>query len=188
VIGSPKIEGALREDSFFGSGRSVIAAAVCIALGLLMAPGAPAGDADTAAGTLKIGGKTYKLTNVSARKQADPTDKSKQIVWLLVTDGPVPKSALDDPWHLELTDLAREGKFHGVSVRIGMDKKPGGGFTYAKELGGAIVSRPDHHKFEPAVFTDSRVEGKLSQAEPGKFGDETWTYEVTVKAAVTPLK
>ena len=69
-----------------------------------------------------------------------------------------------------------------------MDKKPGGGFTYAKELGGAIVSRPDHHKFEPAVFTDSRVEGKLSQGEPGKFGDETWTYEATVKAAVTPLK
>ena len=61
------------------------------------------------------------------------TDKSQTVVVILVTDNEVPKSIIEDKYRLELTDLARAGKVHGVSVTLGPDGKPSGtGFTYAK--------------------------------------------------------
>ena len=134
-----------------------------------------------------VAGKTYKLTHVSARRQPDLADKSKMVVVVLLTDNEVPKNVLDDRYRLELTDLARDGKIHGVSVTLGTDKQPSGtGFTYAKELGGAIVNRPDQHTFEPALFADTRVEGKLSGK--GSFGDDKWDYTAAFKSSVSTLK
>ena len=83
--------------------------------------------------------------------------------------------------------MARDGKIHGVSATLGMDKKPAGtGFTYAKEVGGAIVNRADQQTFEPALVNDSRVEGKL--AGRGTFGDDKWDYTATFKAALAKMK
>ena len=74
--------------------------------------------------------------------------------------------------------MAREGKIHGVSVTIGLDKKPSGtGWTYAKEFGGAIVNRADQNTFEPSVFSDSQRRGealgawKLRRRQVGLHGD-----------------
>jgi hypothetical protein len=162
------------------------------ALGLVLAvtvfPGSmAAADADSVTGTMTAGGKTYRLTHVSARRQPSMSDKTKTVVVVLLTDNAVPKNVLDDIYRLELTDLARAGKIHGVSVTLGLDKKPSGtGWTYAKEFGGAIVNRDDQHSFEPAVFTDTRAEGKLSGH--GTFGDEKWDYTTNFKAAVSTIK
>ena len=72
-------------------------------------------------------------------------------------------------------------------VTLGLDKKPfGTGWTYAKEFGGAIVNRDDQNSFEPAVFSDTRAEGKLSGR--GSFGDDKWEYSATFKAAVSTMK
>jgi hypothetical protein len=154
---------------------------------LAAAPGARGADSDSVTGSMTVAGKTYKLTHVSARRQPDLADKSKMVVVVLLTDNEVPKSVLDDRYRLELTDLAREGKIHGVSVTLGTDKQPSGtGFTYAKELGGAIVNRPDQHTFEPVLFADTRVEGKLSGK--GSFGDDKWDYTAAFKSSVSTLK
>ena len=148
---------------------------------------AAAGEPDSVTGSMTAGGKTYKLTHVSARRQPSMNDKTKTVVVVLLTDNAVPKNVLDDKYRLELTDLAREGKIHGVSVTLGLDKKPSGtGWTYAKEFGGAIVNRDDQQSFEPAVFTDTRAEGKLSGH--GTFGDEKWEYTANFKAAISTLK
>jgi len=148
---------------------------------------ASAAETDSVTGSMTAGGKTYKLAYVSARRQPSMSDKSKMVVVVLLTDNPVPKNILDDKFRLELTDLAREGKIHGVSVTLGLDKKPSGtGWTYAKEFGGAIVNRDDQHTFEPRVFDDAHIEGKL--AGRGSFGDEKWEYSANVKAAVSTLK
>ena len=148
---------------------------------------APASAEDSVSGTMTVGGKSYKLSHVSARRQPSMTDKTKTVLVVLLTDNAVPKNVLDDRYRLELTDLARDGRLHGLSVTLGLDKKPAGsGFTYAKEFGGAIVNREDQHFFAPAVFTDARAEGKLSGN--GSFGDQKWEYTATFKAAVSTLK
>jgi hypothetical protein len=154
---------------------------------LLLPSATAAAEPDSVTGSMTAGGKTYKLTHVSVRRQPYMNDKTKTVVVVLLTDNAVPKNVLDDKYRLELTDLAREGKIHGVSVTLGLDKKPSGtGWTYAKEFGGAIVNRDDQQSFEPGVFTDTRAEGKLSGH--GTFGDEKWDYTANFKAAVSTLK
>ena len=164
--------------------------ALClVVLGAALSGAAAAGaaEADSVSGTMTAGGKTYKLSHVAARRQPYMNDKAKTVVVVLLTDEAVPKNVLDDKFRLELTDLAREGKIHGVSVTLGLDKKPfGTGWTYAKEFGGAIVNRDDQNSFEPAVFSDTRAEGKLSGR--GSFGDDKWEYSATFKAAVSTMK
>ena len=163
-------------------------ALLALVLAVILLPTAVAGaDADSVTGSMTAGGKAYKLTHVSVRRQPSMTDKTKTVVVVLLTDNAVPRNVLDDKYRLELTDLAREGKIHGVSVTLGLDKKPSGtGWTYAKEFGGAIVNRDDQQSFEPAVFTETRAEGKLSGR--GTFGDQKWDYSANFKAAVSTLK
>ena len=168
-------------------------ARTCVVLGLVFVLGtaldriAFAAGGDTVTGSFQAGGKTYKLSHVSVRRQPSQSDKSKTVVVVLLTDNEVPKAILDDKYRLELTDLARQGKIHGVSITIGPDKKPEGtGFTYAKELDGAIVNRADQHTLTATAFDEAKLEGKLSGS--GSFGDAKWQYEATVKAAIGSTK
>jgi hypothetical protein len=164
--------------------RSLFLFIASVLFGLPVAAGGA--EPDSVTGSMTVGGKTYKLEHVYARRQPNMTDKTQTVVVVLLTDNDVPRSVLDDKYRLELTDLAREGKFHGVSVTIGLDKRPTGtGWTYAKEFGGAIVNRADQHTFEPSAFSDSRVEGKLSGR--GTFGDDKWEYSASFKAALAAM-
>ena len=173
--------------SLFRAARFSALCLIALCAALYSAPSAGAAEVDSVSGTMTVGGKTHKLTHVSARRQPYMNDKTKTVVVVLLTDNTVPKNVLDDKFRLELTDLAREGKIHGVSVTLGLDKKPfGTGWTYAKEFGGAIVNRDDQSAFEPAVFSDTRAEGKLSGR--GSFGDDKWEYAATFKAAVSTIK
>jgi len=159
--------------------------AACALFGLTVI-GAGA-EPDSVTGSMTAGGKTYKLAHVYARRQPSLTDKGQTVVVVLLTDSEVPRNIVDDKFRLELTDMARAGKVHGVSVTIGLDKKPSGtGWTYAREFDGAIVNRADQSAFEPSVFSDSRVEGKLSGR--GSFGDDKWDYTASFKAALATMK
>lgn len=168
----------------FATARQLLLVAAPLLLGLPLA--ARGTEADSVTGSITVGGKTYNLAHVYARRQPNPSEKTQTVLVVLMTDNEVPKSVLDDKYRLELTDLARDGKFHGVSVTIALDKKPAGtGWTYAKELGGAIVNRADQHTFEPARFDDLRVEGKLSGR--GTFGDDKWQYTAVFKASPSAM-
>ncbi|HTO74656.1 MAG TPA: hypothetical protein VMQ61_01155 [Thermoanaerobaculia bacterium] len=161
----------------------VLAASALLAL---PAPGAAAGPGSVT-GSMTTAGKTYKLAHVYARRQPSVADKTQTVVVVLLTDNEVPKSIVDDKYRLELTDMARAGKIHGLAVTIGLDKKPSGtGWVYAKEVGGAIVNRADQQTFEPGRFDDSQVEGKVSGH--GSFGDDKWDYAASFKAAVATMK
>ena len=159
--------------------------AACALFGLT---GVGAGaEPDSVTGSMTAGGKAYKLAHVYVRRQPSLTDKSQTVVVILLTDSEVPKNIVDDKFRLELTDMARAGKVHGVSVTIGLDKKPAGtGWTYTKEFGGAIVNRADQSTFEPSAFSDSRVEGKLSGR--GSFGDDKWDDSASFRAALATTK
>ena len=143
-------------------------------------------DADSVTGSFTVAGKTYRLAHVYARRQPSMSDKSQTVVLMLLTDDEVPKNIVDDQYRLELTDLARAGKIHGVSVSLGADGKPSGaGFVYAKELGGASVNLAEQNK--SAVKIDGpRAEGSLSGN--GTFGSDKWEYTATVKATLAATK
>jgi hypothetical protein len=175
----------MRARDPFATARRILLVAAPLLLGLTVAAGAA--EADSVTGAMTVGGKTYNLEHVYARRQPNPSEKTQTVVVVLMTDKEVPKSVLDDKYRLELTDLARDGKFHGVSVTIGLDKRPNGtGWTYAKELGGAIVNRADQQTFEPTRFDELRVEGKLSGR--GSFGDDKWDYTAVFKASPSAMK
>ena len=160
----------------------VLAASLLLALPVAGAAAEPG----SVTGSMSAAGKTYKLAHAYARRQPS-ADKTQTVVVVLLTDNEVPKSILDDQYRLELTDMARAGKIHGVAVTIGPDKKPSGtGWVYAKEVGGAIVNRADQQIFEPGRFDDSQVEGKVSGH--GSFGDDKWDYAASFKAALSTMK
>src|SRR5439155_8887493 len=146
----------------------------------LTTTGRGADAADSVTGSFSAAGKTYKLAHVYARRQPSLSDPSRTAVIILLTDNEVPRSIVDDKYRLELTDLAREGKIHGVAVSLGTDGKPSGaGFTYAKELGGAVVNPADQNKSQVKI-DGARAEGSLSGS--GTFGSDKWEYSATVKA------
>ena len=143
-------------------------------------------DADSVTGSFTAAGKTYKLAHVYARRQPSMTDKGQTVVVILMTDTEVPRSVVDDRYRLDLTDLARAGKVHGVSVTLGPDGKPSGtGFTYAKEFDGAIVNRADQQKSQVKVG-ETRAEGDLSGN--GTFGSDKWEYTASVQATLATMK
>jgi len=156
--------------------------------GLLGLPAAgAASEPASVTGSMTTAGKTYRLAFVYARRQPSAAHKTQTVLVVLLTDNDVPRSILDDKYRLDLTDMARDGRIHGVSVSIGLDKKPTGtGWIYAKEVGGAIVSRSDQQTFEPGRFDDSRVEGKVSGH--GSFGDDKWEFAATFAAAASTMK
>jgi hypothetical protein len=165
--------------------RRLLVLTASLLLGLPIA--GAAADPGSVTGSMSAAGKTYKLTHVYARRQPSAADKTQAVVVVLLTDNEVPKSILDDAYRLELTDLARAGKIHGVAVTIGPDKKPSGtGWIYAKEVGGAIVNRADQQTFEPGRFDDSQVEGKVSGR--GTFGSDKWDYAASFKATPSTMK
>jgi hypothetical protein len=175
----------MRARDPFATARRLLLLVAPLLLGLARAGGAA--EADSVTGSITVGGKTYNLEHVYARRQPNPSEKTQTVLVVLMTDKEVPKNVLDDKYRLELTDLARDGKFHGVSVTIGLDKKPAAtGWTYAKELGGAIVNRADQHTFAPTRFDDLRVEGKLSGR--GTFGDDKWEYTAAFQATPSAMK
>ncbi len=165
--------------------RGLLVFAAAALLGLPVA--GAAADSGSVTGSMTAGGKTYRLAHVYARRQPNAADQKQTVVVVLLTDNEVPRSILDDKYRLELTDMARDGKIHGVSVTIGLDKKPSGtGWIYAKEFGGAIVNRADQQSFESGRFDDSQVEGKVSGH--GSFGEDKWEYTATFKAALSTTK
>jgi hypothetical protein len=158
----------------------VLAASSLLALPIAAA----SGGSPSVSGSVTAAGKTYKLAHVYARRQPSAADKTQIVVVVLLTDNEVPRNIVDDKYRLELTDMARDGKIHGVSVTIGPDKKPSGtGWIYAKEVGGALVSRADQQTFEPGRFDDSHVEGKVSGH--GSFGDDKWEFAASFAASLS---
>jgi hypothetical protein len=152
---------------------------------VLTASGPAAPPADTVKGSLAVGGKSYALSHVYARRQPSMTEKGQAVVMVLLTDNEVPKSVVDDKFRLELTDLARAGKIHGVSVTLGADGKPSGtGFTYAKEFEGAVVNKAEQNKSQVKI-EGGQIDGSLSGN--GTFGSDKWEYSATFKAALATM-
>jgi hypothetical protein len=140
----------------------------------------------TAKGTLTVNGKTSTLAYAYARAIPDPFDKTKTATEVVLSDVPLDKEAVsEDPF--ALIHLADAGKAHAILAEITADNKivsiamRDAGFKKVSPSGSS-----SDYKFDPGPVTASTISGKLYCLSPRTAFGETWTFDATFTAPITP--
>lgn len=153
-------------------------------IAIAVLPAVLAAAEGSASGTMTIEGKTFELKHAKATRIVDWTDKQKEATLLLLTDNPVPDSAVLDSG--ELMDLYRDGKVNGLKVEFTDDGQNRSYILMSNAYEGSIsMSGTFDSAKELAVFTEKRIEGTMVQ-EPRKLGDTTYAFDVKFAADVAP--
>ena len=157
--------------------------AALASFGLLAAPAARAADG-TASGTITVNGKTTKLSHAYARAVPGFFDKTKEDVQVILSDVPLDGKALEDQF--ERKKLADAGKLHAFEITLNAAGEPistafrDNGFKRASPSG---LSSAD--VFTKKVFDGKTVEGSYRSAKESEFFDNTYSFDVSFRAAVT---
>jgi hypothetical protein len=135
-----------------------------------------------ASGTLKLDGKTVKLTNAIARTKPNSFDEKKKDVVVLLTQTPVsPEVFVDDS---KLFGAAEAGTVQGLLVTIDSDEKPYHLYVLDSKSN-MQLSGSGIFNFDASDFTDKHVAGKFFTTEEQDFmGKHKYSYDVTFAAPV----
>ena len=163
---------------------AMVLAASTLLTAALMATDAKADPADgTAEGTLTVNGKTTKVAYAYARSVPGFFDKSTQDTQVIVSDVPLDEKALADPF--VRSDLADAGKLHAFEITIDASGTPistawrDNGFKGPMPSG---LSSAD--PFTKKVLDDKVVAGNYKSAEEAEFFGNTYSFDVTFRAAI----
>ena len=168
--------------------RSAVVAAV---FGLLLTPlwaaGVTAGDSadGKAEGTLTVNGKTTKVAFAYARSVPGFFDKNTKDIQVIVSDVPLDAKALADDFLR--ASMAKEGKLHAFEITINAEGTP---VSTAWRHDGFKGPMPSGLSSED-VFTKKALDGKVIEASyksaaPADFFDNTYSFDVTFRAAISP--
>jgi hypothetical protein len=135
----------------------------------------------TASGRLTVNAVTVSVTHAYASAQPGFFDKKTEDVRVLLSDVPLPETALTDVF--ELIELARRDAVHVVEVLIDANGAPISGAIYTKAFDG-MVSATGMHKFTRERLERSRIAGRLAVPEPHTFNGVTWQYDATFSAPI----
>jgi hypothetical protein len=151
---------------------------------LLAAAGARADEPGTARGKLTVAGKTTPLSYAYARAQKGFFDKAKDDVLVILSDVPIPETALGDEFARHR--MASEGKLHAVEVVLNSEKQAvsGGLLHDAFSKTNGYVSVAGMHEFKPTIFDGKQVAGSLGMDKPNEFMGNTFEYSATFSAPV----
>lgn len=144
-------------------------------------------DSGTASGTITVNGKTTKLSHAYARAVPGFFDKTKEDVQVILSDVPLEGKALEDQF--ERKKLADAGKLHAFEITLNAAGEPistafrDNGFKRASPSG---LSSAD--VFTKKVFDGKTVEGSYKSAKESEFFDNTYSFDVSFRAAVTRAK
>jgi hypothetical protein len=135
-----------------------------------------------AAGTLKVDGKTVKLTHAIARTKPNAFDEKKKDVVVLLTQEPVSAEMFVD--EDKLFEAVKGGSIRGLLVTIDSEEKP-----YHLQLLDPDVnlqmSGSGIFNFDSTDFSDKHVAGKFfTTAEEDFMGKHKYSYDVTFAAPV----
>ncbi|HEX8154606.1 MAG TPA: hypothetical protein VF698_15845 [Thermoanaerobaculia bacterium] len=145
---------------------------------LLALPLLAAGTVD---GTFTANGKKVKLTHAYAAPRANPFDKKKTDVVLLVTDREMPPEAVHDDFALM---RAQEGA-NGFTVQITADRSIVSGQVFSPNFKKMNqFSGVGMQKLELTAMTADRIAGKVSVPKEDFF-DNLYEYSVTFDVPVT---
>jgi hypothetical protein len=140
----------------------------------LLGTGAFAG---TAKGVFNLDGTNYTIGSVIAKTDANPFDKTKKDILVLLTDQPVAEADFDT---LSLDTLAETGKIHGILVRLESQREVTGLIV----LG--VVQRSGNFicNFDSTKFSESRVTGKVFLNEPDESFGRKYTFDIEFDTTV----
>jgi len=132
---------------------------------------------DSAIGTFTVGGKTTKLSHISATLEASPGDAAQNYLILLVSDVPV---APADRVPERLAALAKSGALHALRLRwkYGFDEIAVVPYhSGIAESGRAFASMSTVNL---SALNDTRVHAEFKS----KMLGQTWFFNALVKAAI----
>ena len=156
---------------------------------LLVVPGiaASAQTSGTATGTLTVNGRATKLSHAQALETQDYTLGADRklvqvtVIKVFLSDTPIE----DQEDHFDLGVRGKEGKLHGLQVTISKEGEPLSGALYHKAFqNGALSMSLGGALFEPNVFNDKTVSGKVRMEKPMEFSGVTFDFDVTFSAPV----
>jgi hypothetical protein len=134
-------------------------------------------------GTLTVNGKVTKVAFAYARTVPGFFDKTKTDVQLILSDVALDAKALGDEF--VRIDLAKQGKLHAFEVTVDATGTPistvwrDNGFKGPTPSG---LSSAD--VFTKKTFDGKTLEGSYKSAAPGDFFDNTYSFDVTFRAAI----
>jgi hypothetical protein len=159
-------------------------AAISLVATSLSATDGKADPADgKAEGTLTVNGKTVKVAYAYARSVPGFFDENSKDTQVIVSDVPLEGEALTDEF--VRIDLAKAGKLHAFEITIDATGTPistawrHDGFDGPMPSG---LSTAD--VFTKKVLDDKVVEGSYKSAEEAEFFGNTYSFEVTFRAAI----
>jgi hypothetical protein len=138
----------------------------------------------TASGTLTVNGKTTQVAYAYARSVPGFFDKATRDTQVIVSDVPLDATALSDPF--VRGDLADAGKLHAFEITIDASGTPistawrDNGFKGPQPSG---LSSAD--PFTKTVLDAHVVAGNYKSAEPAEFFGNTYSFDVTFRAAIS---
>jgi hypothetical protein len=131
----------------------------------------------TATGTFTVKGKAATLAYAYAIAEADPFDKTKEAVRLVLSDVELTPAQLDGPF--ELQRLTKANQVHAVVAVIGQSKQIATTMLYDVGFGYDSVSvAGTNNKFDGTVER-ATISGKLYTAKADTFDKATYEYSAT---------
>jgi hypothetical protein len=130
-----------------------------------------------AEGSLIIGDQTYKLNHAYATMENDPFTENEYTIRVLLSEQPIGQEILDD--HTALTSMKTDAKNHAMEIEIDEQRK----VKWIGIWGLGQVSGMEY-PFEPVVFTEQMIEGRLFIAKAETVFDKKWQYDAKFKSSV----
>ena len=137
----------------------------------------------TASGTLTVNGQTVQVAYAYARQVPGFFDANSMDTKVIVSDVPLDAAALGDEF--ARSDLADAGKLHAFEITIDASGTPvstawrHNGFKGPQPSG---LSSAD--VFVKSVLDDKVVAGSYKSAEAAEFFGNTYSFDVTFRAAI----
>ncbi|MFN7938016.1 MAG: hypothetical protein U0R19_32100 [Bryobacteraceae bacterium] len=152
-------------------------------LAAALLPGALLAATPNASGTLKLQGQTVTVQYAYAVQFPDWFDKSKLGTRLVVSDAPIPATAMSDD--MALLAYAREGRINAIQFEF-----PAGGSNLnlsvlSNKIQGSISMGTTFDTSTLKVFNPKRIEGALS-APLKTMGDMQYAYDVRFATDIAP--
>ena len=163
---------------------ALVLAASTLLTTVLAATDGKAEPADgTASGTLTVNGKTTQVAYAYARSVPGFFDKNTMDTLVIVSDVPLDERALSDQF--VRGDMADAGKLHAFEITIDASGTPistawrDNGFKGPQPSGLSSAA-----VFVKSVLDEKIVAGSYKSAEPAEFFGNTYSFDVTFRAAI----
>jgi hypothetical protein len=161
----------------------VLAALSLVAIPLSATDGKAEPADGKAEGTLTVNGKITKVAYAYARSVPDFFDNTKTDTQVIVSDVPLDAHALADD--SVRSDLASQGKLHAFEITIDATGTPVSTAWRHNGFEGPMPSGlSSADVFTKKVLDDKFVEGSYKSADQEEFFGNTYSFDVTFRAAI----